>query len=372
MTRSIVWLTFILVIFGLVMIFSAGIYLSQKNFGTSYYYFNHQFLFGFLPGTLLFLAASRIDYKIWKKVSLPLILLSVGLLILVFVPGFGIIEGGAKRWVNLFGFFSFQPAEILKLVLIIYLASWFSSKTHLSKSAAPLSGAVWGAQRPAGPTIAFVAILFFISILIAAQPDIGTLGIIVAIALIMFFASGGAMKHFMAIVLLIVVGFALLVVFSPYRFSRLFVFLNPDFDVRGAGYHLNQSLIAIGKGGILGSGFGKGEQKLGLLPEAVSDSIFAVIGEELGFVGMAAVLIMLLLFVIASLKIARNTSDKFASLYAIGLASWVGVQSFVNIASLSGLAPLTGIPLPFISYGGTALAVLMAGTGILVNISKKA
>lgn len=357
--KYLIWLTFILVVFGLVMISSAGIYLSQKNFGTSYYYFNHQFLFGFLPGIFLFLAASRIDYKIWKKVSLPLVLLSVGLLILVFVPGFGIIGGGAKRWVNLFGFFSFQPTEILKLVLIIYLASWFSSRVHLNRGAA-------------GPAIAFTAIIFFISIFIAAQPDIGTLGIIVAIALIMFFASGGAMKHFMAIVLLIVIGFALLTVFSPYRFSRIFVFLNPDFDVRGAGYHLNQSLIAIGKGGVLGSGFGKGEQKLGLLPEAVSDSIFAVIGEELGFVGMAAVLITLLLFVIASLKIARRTNDKFASLYAIGLASWIGIQSFVNIASLSGLAPLTGIPLPFISYGGTSLAALMTATGILVNVSRKA
>ncbi len=358
-TKTLIWLVFALVAFGLIMVSSAGIYLSQKNFGTSYYYFNHQFIFGFLPGILLFLAASKIDYKIWKKISLPLIFLSVGLLILVFVPGFGIIGGGAKRWVNLFGFFSFQPAEILKLVLIIYLASLFSSKMHLSK------GAV-------GPAIAFTATLFFMSIFIAAQPDIGTLGIIVAIALIMFFASGGAMKHFMAIVLLIVIGFALLTVFSPYRFSRIFVFLNPDFDVRGAGYHLNQSLIAIGKGGVLGSGFGKGEQKLGLLPEAVSDSIFAVIGEELGFVGMAAVLITLLLFVIVSLKIARNTNDKFASLYAIGLASWIGVQSFVNIASLSGLTPLTGIPLPFISYGGTSLAVLMAAAGILVNVSRKA
>ena len=358
-SKFLTWLVFVLVIFGLVAISSAGVYLSQKNFGTNYYYFNHQLLFGFLPGIFLFLLASKINYKVWKKISLPLMFLSVGFLILVFVPGFGVSIGGAKRWLSLFDFFSFQPTEILKLTLIIYLASWFSSKMHLNKSTA-------------GEAIAFLIVIFFISILIAAQPDIGTLGIIVAVALIMFFASGGKLKHFAGIILLIVVAFALLTVFSPYRFNRLFVFLNPDFDVRGVGYHLNQSLIAIGKGGVFGSGFGKGEQKLGLLPEPVSDSIFAVIGEELGFVGMILVLFLLLMFVITLFKVARRTKDKFASLYAVGLASWVGLQSFVNIASLSGLMPLTGIPLPFISYGGTSLAVLMTATGILVNISKEA
>lgn len=357
--KSLIWLTFILAIFGLVMISSAGLYLSQKNFGTNYYYFNHQFLFGFLPGLILFLIASKTDYKVWRKLSLPLILLSIGFLILVFIPGFGRAVGGAKRWVDFFDIFSFQPTEILKLTLIIYLASWLSSKMHLRKDGI-------------GSAAAFLAIIFFIGIFITAQPDIGTLAIIVAIAILMFFASGGGFKHLLGIILLIAVSFTLLTVFSPYRFNRLFVFLNPDFDVQGVGYHLNQSLIAIGKGGVFGLGFGKGEQKLGFLPEPVGDSIFAVVGEELGFVGMISVLFLILFFVIVSLKIARNTRDKFASLFAVGLASWVGLQSFINIASLSGLIPLTGIPLPFVSYGGTSLAVLMAASGILVNIGKKA
>ncbi len=353
-SRSIIWPSFILIIFGLAMISSAGIYISQKNFGTNYYYFTHQFLFGFLPGLALFFLASKIDYKLLKKFSIVLILLSIVLLILVFIPGFGITIGGAKRWVNFFNLFSFQPSEILKLSLIVYLASWLE-----------------GRKFAVGSTTAFLVLLFFISVLIAAQPDIGTLAIIIAIALAMFFASGAEFKQLFGILLLIVIGFSILIFFSPYRFNRLFTFINPDFDISGIGYHLNQSLIAIGKGGLTGLGFGKGEQKLGLLPEPASDSIFAVIGEELGFVGMIFTILMILFFLIISLKIAQRSKDKFASLFAVGLASWVGSQAFINIASLSGLLPLTGVPLPFISYGGTSLAVLMAGIGVLVNISKK-
>lgn len=365
-TKLLIWLTFILVIFGLVMISSAGIYLSQKNFRTNYYYFNHQLLFGFLPGLFLFLAAAKIDYKIWKKFSLPLIILSVGFLILVFVPGFGISIGGAKRWVNFFNLFSFQPTEILKLTLIIYLASWFSSDARRARSEPRPE------RRGSNSIIPFLIVLFVIGIFLASQPDIGTLSIIVAIALIMFFVSGVKFKYLAGVILLIAISFSFLTFFSEYRFNRVLTLINKDFDIRGIGYHLNQSLITIGKGGLTGLGFGKGEQKFGFLPEPVSDSIFAIIGEELGFIGMVFTVALFLVFVVVSFNIAKKTKDKFASLYAVGIASWVGIQSFINIASLSGLVPLTGIPLPFISYGGTSLAVLMAATGILVNIGKKA
>lgn len=357
MSKAIIWLTLVLAVFGLVMISSAGIYPSQKNFGGNYYYFQHQFLYGFLPGFLFFWLASKLDYKKLKGLALPLILVSLGFLLLIFVPGLGISVGGAKRWLDL-GLFSFQPSEILKLGLIVYLASWFSVASNRTKD-------------NSSSVSAFLVILFFISLFLVAQPDIGTLGIIVGIALAMFFASGIEWKYLFGILLVVVVSFALMIVFSPYRFGRLFVFLNPDFDVRGVGYHLNQSLITIGKGGLLGLGFGKGEQKLGFLPEPVSDSIFAVIGEELGFVGMVAVAGLLLALVIFSFLVANKTKDKFASLFAVGFGSWIGLQSFINIASLSGLIPLTGIPLPFISYGGTALAVLMAAAGVVGNIAKK-
>lgn len=353
MTKLIIWLTLILTVFGLVMISSAGVYLSQKNFGTSYYYFVHQFLYGFLPGLTLFFAGLKIDYKFWRKIALPLILGSLFALTLVFVPGFGVAVGGAKRWLSVLGF-SFQPSEILKFTLIVYLASWLQGRKF---SLASVS--------------AFTIILFLVGVFIVAQPATGTLVIIIAIALAMFFASGGSFRHFIGIILLVAAALALLVFFSPYRFERLFTFLNPDFDVRGLGYHVNQSLIAIGKGGLFGLGFGRGEQKAGFLPEPVTDSIFAVIGEELGFVGMTAVIFMLFFFVLVCFRVAKKAKSEFASLYAIGLASWVGFQSFLNIASLSGLLPLTGVPLPFISYGGTALAVLMLASGILGNIAKK-
>ena len=353
--KFLIWITFILAVSGLVMISSAGVYLSQKNFGVDYYYFNHQLLFGFLPGFILFLIASKIDYRKWRKFSLVLILLSLGLLVLIFIPGFGITVSGAKRWVNFFNLFSFQPAEILKLTLIIYLASWLQQ---------------FG-KNNAGSVVAFLIILFFIGIFVASQPDIGTLGIIISIALLMFFAAGGKFRQLLWIIVLIAVSFSLLTVFSDYRLDRFLVFINPNFDVQDKGYHLNQSLISIGKGGLLGVGFGKGEQKLGYLPEPVGDSIFAVIGEELGFVGMLFLIGLFFLFIFLSLTIAKKTNDKFASLYAIGLASWIGIQSFINIASLTGIVPLTGVPLPFISYGGTSLAVLMTGVGILVNITRK-
>lgn len=354
-SKIIIWLTFILIGFGLIMLSSAGVYFSQKKFGQNYYYFNHQLIYGFIPGLILFLVFSKINYQIWKKISLVFLLFSFILLILVFLPNLGISYKGAKRWINL-GFLSFQPSEILKLSLIIYLASWLN-KTSKLKDATNL-------------IIPFLIILFFIGFLLSAQPDIGTLGIITFIALSMIFVSGFKLKHFFLIFLIIIfVGF-LIINLEHYRLVRILVFINPEYDPSGAGYHLNQSLIAFGSGGLFGSGFGKGEQKLGFLPESVGDSIFAIIGEELGFLGASLIIGLLLSLIIVIISLSKKIKNEFGRFYIIGIASWIGFQSFLNISSLIGLLPLTGVPLPFISFGGTSLAVLMAGMGILVNITK--
>jgi len=360
-TKTIIWLTFILIVFGLVMLSSAGVYLSQKKFNTSYYYLNHQIIFGFLPGLFLFLLASKTNYRFWKKISVPLMLASVVLLFLVFIPNFSYSFQGAKRWINL-GVFSFQPSEILKLTLIIYLASWFSSRfSRLQKEKFNKSSSV----------LTFLTILIFIGFFLALQPDIGTLGVIVAIALLMFFVSGVKLKHFFGVLLIIAVLAVFLINLAPYRLNRLMVFLNQGYDSRGAGYHLNQSLISIGSGGLFGLGFGKSEQKLGFLPEPVGDSIFSLIVEELGFLGAVFLIGLLLALIVFLIILSKKTKDDFARLFVSGMVGWIGVQSFVNIASLTGMIPMTGIPLPFISFGGTSLAILMAGMGIVVNISKR-
>lgn len=348
---------FLLLAAGLMILSSAGVAQSQRNFNQSYYYFWHQFLYGVLPGLALFFIASKIKPEIWKKFSLPLLLLSMLVLILVFIPGIGISAKGASRWVDA-GLFSFQPSEILKLTMILYLAAWFS-KNISSKGVNSAS------------LVPFILILGFIALILAVQPDIGTMIAISAIAFIMFFVAGAKFKH---IFVLAAVGFMLLltvVYLAPYRWQRLVTFINPNQDIKGASYHLNQSLISIGSGGLTGVGYGESKQKLGLLPEPIGDSIFAVAAEEFGFVGSAVILGLYLFLISVLIKISLGVQDRFSQLFVLGMAGWIGVQAIVNIGAISGLLPLTGIPLPFISYGGTSMISLLTGLGIVYRISKE-
>lgn len=350
-------LVFILVIFGLIAISSAGIVDAQKRFGSAYYYFTHQLLYGILPGIAIFLLASRINYKIWKKFSLLILLVAIALLILVFVPGVGFGLRGAQRWIHI-GLFSFQPSEVLKPALIIYLAAWFSGRRE--KENANLAS-----------MIPFFSIMAFIWALFIKQPDVGTLGIITAIAFGMYFFSGAKITQIISLVLVVGVILSVVVLISPYRLSRVNAFLNRGNDPRGESYHINQSLIGIGSGGIFGLGFGQSKQKFSYLPEPVGDSIFSVIGEELGLVGMTFLLLLFLVLIINLVLIAKGTHDSFARLFVLGMATWIAAQAFINISAISGLVPLTGVPLPFISYGGTALISLLGSLGIVVNISER-
>jgi cell division protein FtsW len=301
---------------------------------------------------------SKINYKFWKTIAVPIFVLSIIFLILVFVPGFGAKIYGASRWLKL-GSFSFQPSEMLKLSLVLYLAAWLEGRREKVKDF------VEGFTP-------FLGIMLLVSFLLIKQPDIGTLGATVAIAIPMFFISGANISHLFlmgggGLVLLM-----FLIKLEPYRMNRLLVFLHPEMDPQGVGYQINQAVLAIGSGGIFGVGLGKSLQKFNYLPEPVGDSIFAIIGEELGFIGAALLIFLLLILAGRGLRIARKAPDKFSQLTAAGIISWIVFQSFINIGAISGLIPLTGIPLPFISYGGTSMVFLMAGIGILLNISKQA
>lgn len=349
--------TFALLVFGLLMLSSAGVAISQLRFGDPYYFFKHQLFYGVIPGLVLMFIVQKIDYRFWRKFAFPFFILNLLLLVLVFIPGFGLKFQGASRWLKM-GPFSFQPSEMLKLSIILYLAAWLETKRE--KGADFFEG-----------FLPFLAIVGVVGFLIIKQPDMGTLGVIVLIAMSIYFMSGAKFGHLVTMFCLGVLAFLTLVKFESYRMSRLLVFLHPELDPRGIGYQINQALLAIGSGGIFGLGLGHSRQKFNYLPEPVGDSIFAIIAEEIGFIGAATLVILFVIFALRGLKIAKNTPDVFGRLIAIGITSWIIFQALINISAISGLIPLTGITLPFISYGGTSLIFLLFGVGILLNISKK-
>lgn len=350
---------FALLAIGLLAIASAGIFYAETRFNDDYFFFKRQLVYGILPGIIALYFFQRTDYHRWQKIVVPLFLLNIVLLILVFVPGVGAKIYGASRWVQI-GPLSFQPSEMTKLAVILYLAAWF-----VGKGKAKVEDIVEG-------LIPFLAIFGLIAFLIMKQPDTGTLGVIFLISMAIFFAAGAKIAHLGMLFMGGVMALGVLIQLAPYRLQRFLVFLNPDLDPQGVGYHVSQALLAIGSGGLFGLGLGHSRQKFNYLPEPVTDSIFAIFSEEWGFIGALVVISLFVFLAFRGLRIAKNASDEFGMLVAIGIVMWITAQAFINIAAISGLIPLTGIPLPFISYGGTSLVFLMAGIGILLNISRHA
>ncbi len=356
MAKALFWTVLILAVFGLVMLSSAGIIDAQKKFDSPYFYFYHQLFYSVLPGLALMFVFSKIDHRWWKKLAMPILLAGLVLVTLVFVPGVGQGLKGATRWISVFGY-SFQPGECLKLAMIVYLATWFSGRDERLKN--------WSyGMAP------FFIVLIFVGLLLILQPDLGTLIIVTIISVGLYFVAGGSLKHIGVAGVIIVILMVATIIFEPYRIDRIKTFFDPSIDPRGISYQVNQSLISIGSGGLLGNGFGKSTQKFGFLPEVVSDSIFAVVVEELGLIGGGLIILMFAWLCFLFIKIARNARDKFSSLFVMGMNLWICSQAFINIAANTGLVPLTGIPLPFISYGGTAMVVLLAGIGISINIAR--
>lgn len=345
----------ILTIIGLVMISSASVVMSRTVAGQSNYYFFTQLAAAGIGLVLLYIF-SKIDYRFWAKISPILLCLSILLLIAVFIPHVGFSHNGASRWINL-GFINLQPSEPIKLALILFLAYWFEKRGQ----------DVRDLKRG---TLSFLAIVGVIAGLVLLQPDMGTASVIVSTAGVMFLIAGASITHIMGLILAAVAAIWGLIVVEPYRMARLTIFLNPTADSSGAGYQIQQALVAVGSGGIFGLGFGRSIQKFNYLPEAATDSIFAVIAEELGMIRAGLIIFVILLFVLRGYKIAKEAPDVFSRLVATGITTWVAAQSFINILAILGLMPLTGVPLPFISYGGTSLVMLLAACGILLNISK--
>ncbi|MEK7480743.1 MAG: putative lipid II flippase FtsW [Patescibacteria group bacterium] len=348
--------TFLLVAVGLFIVASASSGLSLKEFGTPYYFFIHQLVAGAGVGLSLLFVMRMIPFQRWKRVAPFLLIGSIFLMALLFIPGIGIAHGGATRWVDA-KFFTFQPSEILKFTFLLYLASWLAAKKKEI-------GTMHLGLMP------FLVMMGFAGAFLVLEPDVGTLGVLSLSAAALFFLGGGRLAHLGLIIFLGLLVLGALIYTEPYRFSRLAVFLNPSLDTQGIGYQLHQSFVAIGSGGLAGKGFGFSFQKLHLLPEPASDSVFAIVAEESGFVGSVILLALFLVFFWRGIMIAQKSKDQFAKLLASGLTLLVFMQAVINTGSLLGLLPLTGIPLPFISYGGTSLAMHLAQVGILLNISK--
>ena len=355
--KTVVVLVILLVVLGLAALSSAGVVEGQKKFGSPYYFLKHQLIYGVLPGLLLFWMLSKINYKIWKKLALPLLLLTAGLMVLVFVPGFGVAVKGAQRWLN-FGSFTFQPSEFLKLAVIMYLAAWFSGRDNRSM-------AHW-----AYSVVPFLLVLTFVGFLLILQPDIKTLVLITLISAAVYFFAGAKISHILILFVILVLIVIFLSFVEPYRWNRVKAFFNPAIDRQGVSYHINQALLGIGSGGVFGLGYGQSKQKINYLPEPIGDSIFAILVEEMGFVGGLLVLSLFVFLVLTMVKIAKNVSDQFGRLLVLGVAVWLAAQTFINVGAILGLIPLTGVPLPFFSYGSSSLVALCIALGMAVSVSR--
>ncbi len=345
-----------LVAFGIVMFTSASLGILAKNEAKFYTVIFNQFVFGLGGGLVALYFGSKIPYKFWRSYSLVFFIVSVIITLLVFVPHIGVSHGGAKRWIEFFGI-SLQPVEFLKIGFIIYFAALLSSakdKIHQFKFS----------------FLPFIILLGIISIILLKQPDTKSIILIILTALVMLFISGVSWKKIAVFFITTLIAFTILVFFKPYLMNRVTSFLNPNENGRGSSYQIQQSLIAVGSGGTFGRGLGQSIQKFNYLPEPQGDSIFAVIGEELGFLGDILLIILYLTFIFRGYRIAYYSPDSFSKLLVVGFVTIITAQSFMNIASSIGVFPLTGVPLVFISHGGTSLLLSLGMIGIILNISK--
>ena len=354
--KSFLLISIILIVAGFFIFSSASLALLAKESSNYSSIAFSQTVFGLFAGTVVMIIVSRLDSQIWKKSAFWLLLIAIIINILVLVPGIGFEHAGARRWIKL-GAVSFQTSEMLKLAFIIYFAAWVAGVKEKMKTF------YWGFLP--------LLVLFAISaVLLLKQPDTDNLILIIIAGVAMFIAAGGKWRYVFSILLAVIIGLALLAYARPYVMQRITTFLNPQTDIQGASYQVQQSLIAVGSGGLFGRGFGQSVQKFTYLPEPVGDSIFAVAAEEFGFVGSVFLLIMFVLFATRGIKIASETSGIFGRLTVVGIVIMITSQAFVNIGAMLGMIPLSGITLPFVSHGGTSLFVTLLEVGIVLSISR--
>ena len=354
--KPLIAVTGIIVTFGLIMLSSASLVVSYTKYGDSYYFLKRQ-IFGLFLGIIAYWIFSRIDYHFWRKYAFFMLVFSVFLLILVFIPGIAADWGTARSWIDL-GFMHLQPSEFVKITFLIYLAAWLESRRD----------ELHDFSRGIGP---FVLVLGVIAFLMILQPDIGTLSIIGLISLIVYFVGGGSKKHLLYIVLSGAIVLSVLLQYNDYQANRFRCLVDSDFSATDVCYQVKQSLIAVGSGGIIGRGIGASRQKFMYLPEVQNDSIFSIVGEETGLIFSSILVILYILLFYRGFLIARQAPDNYGSLLTVGLVSWITLQALINIGGMINILPMTGVPLPLISYGGSAMIATLAAVGIVVNISKQ-
>lgn len=353
---SLLIVVLILIAVGIVMIYSSTAIYGWERFKDSAYFLKRQLIFVCL-GALFSLLVMSIDYRVLIRYAKAMVLVSLFLLVLLHVPGISREISGAKRWFRLFGF-SFQPSEFASLSVIVYTASFLSSK---------------GLERMehfASGFLPAVIILGMVNLLILIQPDLGTVVALSIVVFIMLFASGARLKYILYICLAAMPFLYILVFSVPYRRSRIMAFLNPWADPLGSGFQLIQSQVALGSGGLFGRGLGKSMQKLFYLPASHTDFIFSIIGEELGFFATTAIVCLFILFFIHSYKIVKRAQDAFGAFLGLGIISLISLKAIINIGVSTAIFPTKGLPLPFISYGGSSLVFDMIGVGILLNVAR--
>lgn len=334
-------------IFGLLTILNVSSVFALTNFNDSFHFFKLQSIWT-VVAIVVQIILSKINYNYFKKISILLISLSVVFLTLVLFPSFGKMINGSRRWLQL-GFFVFQPSEFAKIALAIYFSSYFEKKNKL---------------------LPFLIIISVVLVLVMIEPDLGTATVILGMVFCLYFIAGAPIKPFMAVLSAFFIVGTILILFSPYRRQRMNTFLNYSSVTQESSYHNKQILISLGLGGFLGQGFGQSKQKNLFLPEVATDSIFAVIAEEYGFIGSTILILIYLFLIYRGFLVALMCNDKFGRLLSVSLMLILAFQVLINLGSMVMLFPLTGIPLPFISYGGTSLLVFHSAVGIVYNISR--
>lgn len=348
-------LTLLLLTVGLIMVYSASAVWATYKFDDSFFFAKRQLLFASV-GVIAMFFLMNIDYWTWRTWAKVLVIVCFFLLIIVLIPGIGMERNGSRSWIGV-GAFSIQPSEFMKLAMIAFLAKFLSENqkkiTTIKKGLFPSLGLVF---------LAFGMIML--------QPDLGTGTVMVGTCIVMIFVSGARISHFVGLGLIGIVGFAGLVISAPYRIKRITSFLDPWEDALGSGFQIIQSLYAIGPGGLFGLGLGQSRQKFFYLPEPQTDFIFAILAEELGFIGGSFILLLFALMLWRGVRIALGAPDLYGSFLAIGIITMVAIQVMINIGVVIGLMPVTGITLPLLSYGGSSLTLMLMAIGVLLNISR--
>ena len=349
--------TILLLAVGLIMVYSASAVWADYRFHDSFFFVKRQLLFAGI-GIALMLFVMNVDYWAWRKWAKVLLIVCFFLLIIVLIPGIGLVRGGARSWLGV-GAFSIQPSEFMKIAMIIFLARFLADHqkqiTSFRKGLLPM-----------------LFLIFLAFGMIMLQPDLGTGAVMVGTCLVMIYIAGAKLSHFLGLGFAGIAGLAALILSAPYRIQRITSFLDPWSDPLGSGFQIIQSLYAIGPGGIMGLGLGQSRQKFFYLPEPQTDFIFSILAEETGFLGGAFVLIVLCIMSWRCPSIARHAPDMFASYLAVGIIGMLAIQVVINISVVTGLMPVTGITLPFLSYGGSSLTLMLGSVGILLNISRYA